>query len=213
MTPKLSPEDAAVSELLLRHACPVSFAHARAFVMGSIACPTETVSAQTVIRALWHGDPPEFKVAVEAHGFAELLIDNFWNSLLVHQDRGRPFTLLRGSCSPTMRHMGRYARIRWEEVAGFFDGLCGPDDDLVLPSRANRALDALNEMTPLLEGLAKLSLTRSEKIQHAEVKLMIRQIDELTEIAEKEMNAAIQACGRTRINRVISLSGSRTRLN
>ena len=112
-----------------------------------------------------------------------------------------------------MRHMGNYAKIRQEEVAGFFDGLCGPDDDLVLPRRANRALDALNEIAPLLAGLANLSLSRSQKIQPEEVKFMIRQIDELTETAESEINAAIQACGRPRINRVINLSGRRRRLN
>ena len=212
MTPQLTPEDAAVSELLFRHACPVSFPNARAFVMGSIACPNESISAQTVIRALWRGNPPEFTVALEAHRFAEVLIDNFWNSLLVHQDRSRPFRLLRGPCGPTMRHMGNYAKIRQEEVAGFFDGLCGPADDLVLPSRANRALDALNEIAPLLAGLAKLSLTRLQKAQLEEVKLMISQIDELSETAESEINAAIQACGKTRINRVINLS-DRRRLN
>lgn len=203
MTPILNSQEAEIAGLLVRYACPTSFAHVRAFIMGSIACPNEQISPQLIIQALWRGKMPKFRTLNHANEFYDLLINEFWNSLVLHQDSKNPFQLLKVSCQPNLRHLNALAQLRLEEVSGFFDGICGPDDELILPRRANQALDMLNEMTPHLAGLAKLSMDKSQKPKAAELQITISRIDELTEIAEKEINAAIMAC---HLNRKITQS-------
>ena len=213
MTPKLNHLEAEVAGLLVGKSCPLSFAHVRAFMMGSIASPSEQISPQLVLQTAWRGKIPEFKSLDDVNAFYDLLINRFWNSLVQHQERKNPFRLLPASCKPTLGQMGALATLRLEEVSGFFDGLCGPDDELVLPRRANQALEALNGMTPLLAGLAKLSLDKSQKARPEEIQMTIRQIDELTEIAEKEINAAILACHRDRTNQLTRSSTGKNRIH
>ena len=198
MTASFSDADRQVRALLTAHSCPLPFHQVRAFVMGSIACPGQPMSPQIIVYALWGGKMPSFKVPGDAADFFRVFTSQLWHPLTAHQNKKDPFKLIAGTAKPTMAALGKYVNVRMEEMCSFFDGICGPDDELEMPSRVDKAMDALSDMAGLLAGVLALALDKSHIHPKEDIVGLLEQVDQLTEIAEKEINASIIASVRAR---------------
>jgi len=190
--------DEAVQALLDRHRCPVPFHAVRTRFLGNIASPLMTASPIETVKTLWGGELPAFDGLDEANALLGALVMGLWNRLARHQDRGQPFRLVRPDLSGTREGLGRIARIRREELDGFVEGLFGAEQELDLPERAHRALQALSEMRAMFAGVEALVGDASKPASADDIARTVRHVRELTKIAEHEMHEAVLACARAR---------------
>ena len=141
---------------------------------------------------------PEFDTPAAAEAFMGTLVMGLWNKLTRHQERRAPFRLMRGTMAETREDLARIVEMRWEELDGFTGGLFGREGSLELPERAQRALNTLAEMRALLVGLQKPAQNRNQDAAGEDIGALLKQVRELTRIAETEMQAAVLACARAR---------------
>jgi len=72
------------------------------------------------------------------------------------------------------------------------------EEHIDLPERAHEALGVLAEMRAILAGAINLLDDSSKPAEFDELKALIRNIQELSIIAETEMNKTILSCKRAR---------------
>ena len=91
------------------------------------------------------------------------------------------------------------ARTRTEELEGFIDGLFGDAELMDLPEWANEALDNLGQVHTKTRGIIDL-LERESALPASEGDLrgILKEVGELSHIAEKELHAVMLACKRAR---------------
>ena len=191
--------DQVITMLLSKHACPVPFHGVRALFMGNIATPDMTVSPMQVIRDLWGGELPEFDSERDAELLLKGLMQGLWNGMSAHQNRTNPFKLIRvKNPQPSWEALAQLSLLRREEIDGFIEGLFAGHDEIDLPEKAHRATNVLGEIRAMLAGLHELATTKATPTDVKELDGMIKQVRELSIIAEKEINVAIQSCKRAR---------------
>ena len=88
--------------------------------------------------------------------------------------------------------------VRRQELDGFLEGLFGGEEHIDLPERAHEALGVLAEIRAMLVGAIDLLGDSSKPAEPHELKGLIRNFQELTIIAEKEMNKTNLSCKRAR---------------
>lgn len=187
-----------MTELLERYKCPTPFHAVRTRFMGSIASPAETISPIETLKQLWHGELPAFDSMEDLNGLLNVLINELWNQLTKHQTPANPFRLMRIEVAPTREDLRNFARVRQQEIEGFINGMFGSNQALELPETAHKAVDALGEARALFAGAVKLLEDESKSAELNELKALIYNLQNLGKVVEKEMNAAIQSCRRTR---------------
>jgi hypothetical protein len=106
--------------------------------------------------------------------------------------------LFRLDVAVTVESLAPLALIRREELDGFVEGLFGPEEHIDLPERAHDALGVLAEMRAILAGAVNLLDDSSKPAESDELKGLVRNIQELTIIAEMEMNKTMLSCKRAR---------------
>ena len=197
---KLDPlNDEVITALLQKHACPLPFHAARALFMGYLASPDISVSPKRVVRALWGGEFPEFETKQNAERLMMGLTQGFWIGLSEHQKPTDPFKLTRAEITqPNWEGLAGLSLIRSEEVDGFTEGLLAGRREIDLPEKAHRATNILGEIRALLAGLHQLATQNATPTDIKELDAMIKQVRDLSIIAEKEINVAIQSCKRAR---------------
>src|SRR3954454_24139088 len=121
-----------------------------------------------------------------------------WNQLTAHQERKHPFRLIRFEVPQTPEVFEHMAGVRREEIEGFVEGLFGSAEALNLPERAHRALSFLSEIRAMLEGVRRLAADSSKPVSAADLAGTLRNVQELTRIAEQEIHAAVLSCARAR---------------
>ena len=84
--------------------------------------------------------------------------------------------------------------MRREEIDGFVEGLFGSAEVIDLPEKAHRALNILSEIRAMLEGVRLLAVDRSNPASAADLAGTLRNIRDLTRIAEQEIHAAVLSC-------------------
>jgi hypothetical protein len=192
--------DQVITALLEKHACPLPFHAVRALFMGNIATPDMTASPIQAIRDLWGGELPEFDTKQDAEIFMMSLMQGLWNGLSAYQNRTNPFKLTRvKSHQSSWEVLARLSLLRREEIDGFIEGLFAGHEEIDLPEKAHRATNMLGQLRVMLvglHGLATKNNTTPKDIK--ELDGMIKQVSELSIIAEKEMNVAILSCKRAR---------------
>lgn len=167
--------------------------------MGSISRPDMSASPIQSIRDLWGGELPEFETKQDATLLMTGLIQGLWDGLTVHQKRTSPFKLTRlNSDQASWEALARLSLIRFEEVEGFIEGLFAGQDEIDLPEKAHAATNTLGELRAMLSGVHELATTKATPTDVTELEGMIKQVRELSIIAEKEINVAIQSCKRAR---------------
>jgi hypothetical protein len=196
--------DQVITALLEKHACPLPFHAVRALFMGNIATPDMTASPMQTIRDLWGGELPEFDTKQDAEIFMMSLMQGLWNGLSAYQNRTNPFKLTRvKSHQPSWEVLSRLSLLRREEIDGFIEGLFAGHEEIDLPEKAHRATNILGEIRAMLAGLHGLATkNNTTPTDTQELDGMIKQVRELSIIAEKEMNVAIQSCKRARAQRL-----------
>ena len=192
--------DAEVIALLKRYQCPTPFHEIRTRFLGNIASPVMGVSPMETIKQLWGGELPEFDSMEAVNELLNALVAGLWNRLTAHQSSRSPFRLLRFDVAQTREGLAHFALVRRQEIAGFVDGLFGPEKQIDLPERAHEALGVLADTRAILYGVVTLLDNLSKPAKPEDLKALVRNIQELTLIAETEMNKIILSCKRARIH-------------
>ena len=191
--------DQVVMALLEKHACPLPFHAVRALFMGNITTPDMTVSPMQTIRDLWGGELPEFETQQDAEILLMGLMQGLWNGMSAHQNRTNPFKLMRvKNPQPSWEALAQLSLLRREEIDGFIEGLFAGHEEIDLPEKAHRATNILGEIRAMLAGLHQLATENATPTDIQELDGMIKQVRDLSIIAEKEINVAIQSCKRAR---------------
>ena len=191
VTSVLSPK-----ALIERYACPLPYHQVRARFMGNIATPDMTVSPMQEIQRIWNNDLPVFESKSEAEEFFGTLFQGLWNALSTHQKRTDPFKLARIATAPaSLGFLSRFARVRREEIEGFVDGLFVDKDEMDLPESAHKAVSILGEMRSIFAAAEQLA---SQPASVASITETIKHFQQMSRIAEHEINVVIQSCKKAR---------------
>ena len=193
---KSSFSGSAVKVLLEQYACPIPYHQARARFMGNIATPDMTASPVQEIQRIWDNELPTFDTKSEAEEFFGVLMQGLWNGLSAHQKRTEPFKLARIATAPaSLEFLNRFARVRREELEGFADGLFAGQDEIDLPESAHKAVGILGEMRSIFAATEQLAAQPASVESITET---IRHFQQMTRIAENEINIVIQSCKKAR---------------
>ena len=182
--------------LLERYACPLPYHQVRARFMGNIATPEMTVSPMQEIQRIWNNDLPVFESKAEAEEFFGTLFQGLWNALSTHQKRMDPFKLARIATAPaSLAFLTRFSRVRREEIEGFVDGLFVDKDEMDLPESAHKSVSILGEMRSIFAAVEQLA---SQPASVASITETIKHFQQMSRIAEHEINVVIQSCKKAR---------------
>ena len=97
----------------------------------------------------------------------------------------------------------RLCQIRVDELEGFIDGLFGDAEAIELPERAHEALENLKEINAMLHGIVELLGRQPAPPASADdVTGTLRNVRELSRIAEQELHAVVLGCTRARQHRL-----------
>ena len=198
--------DKKVRDLLARYACPVPFHAVRTRLLGNIASPRLDASPVQTVSDLWGGELPEFD-DVDAVNLLFQDLMSLWNNLAKHQSRSKPFKLSREVTGSTDDDLRRLCVVRTEELEGFVDGLFGADEDIDLLERAVEGMEQIGEINAMIHGVLELlDRPTMPPATDRERASTLKNVNDLSRIAEKEIHAVILSCKRARAQS-ISQSG------
>ena len=98
----------------------------------------------------------------------------------------------------TKASIRRLAITRQEELDGFIDGLFGPHDDIELPEPANKGMDLLGDMRALFYASHSSLDEHAHQSDKAELTKTVKNLNNLTKIAEEELHTVVVACANAR---------------
>jgi hypothetical protein len=150
------------------------------------------------VKQLWGGELPAFDSIDAVNELLNALVAGLWNRLTEHQSSRNPFRLLRFEVAQTREGLKHFALVRQQELDGFVEGLFGREQHIDLPDRAHKALSALAEVRAMLAGAVDLLDDSGKPAEPDELKALVRNIHEITIIAETEMNKINLSCKRAR---------------
>jgi hypothetical protein len=205
--------DEQVRALLERYRCPVPFHEVRTRFLGNIASPIMAASPMKEVESLWGGELPEFETIDAANELIGALVMGLWNRLTKHQEQGNPFRLTRLNVPATREGLAVLALMRRQELDGFIEGLFGQETAIDLPERATRGLDVLGEMRALMAAVLDLANDETKPVTSLDVQATLRNLREMTKIAEHEMHAVVLACTRARRQLLETLPASKPTLH
>ena len=208
-----SATDKDVQALLVRLKCPTPFHVVRTILMGGIASPRLEVSPLVTLAQLWGGELPVFASQEEVEDVTRVLVQGLWNRLADHQSSRNPFRLTRFEVVPARQALHDLALLRAQEVEGFVDGLFGPEDEMVLPQKAHEAVQALAELCSMFGGAAELLADEDQPAPAHELKALLRNLQQLTLVADEAINKAVQSCKRARGQRLEAMASVASRRN
>jgi len=210
---RLTATDEKVRALLERYRCPVPFHEVRTRFLGNIATPLMSASPIKTVEGLWGGALPEFGSIDAANELIGALIVGLWNRLTRHQERNAPFRLTRLDVAASREGLATLALIRRQELDGFVEGLFGAEEAIDLPERAHRGLGVLGELRALIAGVLDVATDANKPASVGDIKVTLRQMRELTRIAEHEMHEVILSCKRARRDMLVSLPARKPTLH
>lgn len=190
--------DKDVQDVLMRHGCPTPLHVLRTLLLGNIASPRLDVSPMAPLAQAWGGELPEFASAEDVEEVTRVLVQGLWNRLAEHQSTRNPFRLPRFEVVPTRQALQELARMRQQELEGFVDGLFGSEAEMLLPRKAHEAVVALAELHAMFEGAARLLADESKPAPAHELKALLRNLQQMTIVADEQINKAVQSCKRAR---------------
>ena len=186
-----------VRRLLKKYDCPLPLHQIRAQFMGAIASPVDTVNPSREIQTLWGGHAPSFASMAAANEFMQVLVMGLWNHVARHFGSHEPFALIDNTSEPTEKGIKDHAKVRFEEIQGFLEGLFQGQDSVHLSDDIADCLDVLDDLIAMFGGIARLPKERQASTQE-ELRSLIDQMDELTTIAQREINQIITICAAQR---------------
>ncbi len=212
--PRPSPKSATdkdVQALLLRLDCPTPLHVVRTLFLGNIASPRLDVSPMAPIAQAWGGEMPEFASSEAVEEVVGVLVNGLWNRMSEHQSSRNPFRLPRFEVPPTRQALHDLARQRAQELTGFVDGLFGPEAEMLLPQKAHEAVVGLAALHEMFEGAAGLLEDEAKPAPADELKALLRNMQQMTTIADENINKAVQSCKRARGQRLEAMAAVMSR--
>lgn len=211
MSKPITPDasDNQIIATLKNHQSPTPFHQLRAQLLGCIASPVENEWMLDIVDQLWEGTQPVFESPDDLEEFAEVILVHFWNRLADHQDEHNPFHLVRLDVEPTRESIQHLAQVRMQELGGFIKGVFGNESSVDLPENAAKALDILMEVESFFVSMLPLLKDLSKPASPSDLKVLVSRCDELTAIADAEINQVVLACRQAR-NQSESLEEKRT---
>ena len=186
-----------VRRLLKKYDCPLPLHQIRAQFMGAITSPVDTVNPSREIQTLWGGHAPSFASMAAANEFMQVLVMGLWNHVARHFGSHEPFALIDNTSEPTEKGIKDHAQVRFEEIQGFLEGFFQGQDSVHLSDDIADCLDVLDDLIAMFGGIARLPRERRAATQE-EFRGLIDQMDELTKIAQREINQIITICAAQR---------------
>ena len=186
-----------VRRLLKKYDCPLPLHQIRAQFMGAIASPVDNVNPSREIQTLWRGHAPSFASMAAANEFMQVLVMGLWNHVAMHFGSHEPFALIDNTPEPTEKGIKDHAKLRFEEIQGFLEGFFQGQDSVHLSEDIADCLDVLDDLIAMFGGIARLPRERRATTQE-EFRGLIDQVDELTKIAQREINQIITICAAQR---------------
>jgi hypothetical protein len=165
--------------------------------MGAIASPVDTVNPSREIQTLWGGQAPSFASMAAANEFMQVLVMGLWNHVAMHFGSHEPFALIDNTPEPTEKGIKDHAKLRFEEIQGFLEGFFQGQDSVHLSEDIADCLDVLDDLIAMFGGIARLP-RESRATTQEEFRGLIDQVDELTKIAQREINQIITICAAQR---------------
>jgi hypothetical protein len=205
--------DEEVRVLLEHYRCPVPFHEVRTRFLGNIATPAVGVSPIKIVEGLWGGELPEFNSIDAANELIGALIMGLWNRLTRHQERNAPFRLVRPDVMATREGLANLATIRCQELDGFVDGLFGDKATIGLPERAHRGLETLSEVRALMAAVVQMASDETKAATGQDLETTLRNVGELTKVAENEIHAIVLSCARARRQMLVILTATKPTLH
>jgi hypothetical protein len=213
LPPGPGSSDKDVQALLERHHCPTPLHTLRTLLLGHIASPRLDVSPMDTLALAWGGELPEFASAEEVEEVMQVILHGLWNRLSEHQSTRSPFRLPRFEVAPTREALHDLARMRAQELKGFADGLFGAEDEMLLPQKAHESLVAMAELHSMFDGAARFLADQSKPAQDQELKALLRNMQQMTIVADEHINKAVQSCKRARGQRLETMATVMSRKN
>ncbi|WP_232291615.1 hypothetical protein [Polaromonas sp. JS666] len=173
--------------------------------MGDIASPRLHASPLGALAQIWGGEMPVFASQEDVEEVTGTLVQGLWNRLADHQNSRDPFRLTRFEVLPTRQALHNLALLRAQELEGFADGLFGSEDEMMLPQKAHDALQALAELYSVFGGTAELLADEEKPAPVDELKALLRNLQQLTIVADELINKAVQSCKRSRSQQLESM--------
>ena len=198
--------DKDVQALLQRLQCPTPLHVLRTLFLGNIASPRLDVSPMAPLAQAWGGEMPEFASTAEVEEGFGVLVHGLWNRLSEHQSSRNPFRLPRFEVAGTRQAVHDLARMRAQELKGFVDGLFGTEDEMLLPKKAHEAVIALSELHAMFDGAAGLLSDEAKPAPADELKALLRNLQQMTIVADEQINKAVQSCKRARGQRMETMA-------
>ena len=190
--------DDKVMAMLKHYQCPTPFHQVRALFMGCIASPLEKDWLAEIVDQLWEGTSPEFESPDDEEEFFEVILVGFWNQMADHQDEHNPFHLVRVDVKPTRDSIHHLAQVRMHELDAFIKGVFGDESSADFPETAAKALDTLMEVESFFASMLPLLKDLSKPASPASLKVLVSRCEELTAIANIEINQVILDCQQAR---------------
>jgi hypothetical protein len=76
--------------------------------------------------------------------------------------------------------------------------LFGEGETIDLPERAHRGLDTLSEMRALMAAVLHIARDETKAVSNQDIQTSLRNVREMTKIAEHEIHAIVLSCARSR---------------
>jgi hypothetical protein len=197
-SPPDTGSDSEVIAMLARYQCPTPFHVVRTRLMGKIASPVLDGSPMEAMAQLWGGQLPQFASIEDAQAAIGVLLTGLWNRLAERQSSRSPFHLLRRNVEPSRTALHSFALMRQQELEGFVEGLFGSSQELFLPEKAHHALGVLATPHAIFAGAADLLADPTKPAPDPELKALVHNLQQVSVIAEAEINKVIQSCKRAR---------------
>jgi hypothetical protein len=202
----IGASDKEVQALLLRYRCPTPLHAVRTLLLGHIASPRLDVSPMAPVAQAWGGELPEFASSDEVEEVMRVLVHGLWNRLSEHQSTRNPFRLPRFEVTLTRQALHYLALVRAQELKGFVDGLFGAEEQMLLPQKAHEAVVALAELHAMFDGAAVLLADETKPAPVHELKALLRNLQQMTIVADEQINKAMQSCRRARGQRLETMA-------
>ena len=103
------------------------------------------------------------------------------------------------------------ALVRAQELKGFVDGLFGAEEEMLLPQKAHEAVEALAELHAMFDGAAVLLADETKPAPVNQLKALLRNLQQMTIVADEQINKAMQSCKRARGQRLETMATAMSR--
>ena len=195
MTKKLpGTRDADLIKMLKTHDCPLGLHAVRMRFLGHLIAPEPGVSPVDAVQGLWGGQLPEVEHVDELNEIFDILMRGIWNPLAlqvrVRRDR---IKLAMPPAGKGVKALGLLALLRLQELQSFEEGLLGGAEFVDIPPPAAQSMRTLGEMAGLFASVHE-TIKSGAYGTAKDTKGLRANVAELTNIAEIEINAVIDAC-------------------